>query len=137
MISVTKVFNISYMHRIMNHPGKCQNYHGHNGRIEVTVSGPLGFNSDMVIDFDTINSTIGNWIKNNLDHKSFLKDEDPLLKHLPKTSIALFDSYPLERHPTAEVLAEEIYKKTQELLPNFESYKVRFYETEDNYAEVS
>jgi len=38
-VTITRVFEIDYGHRLLKHPGKCVNYHGHRGRFERQAGG--------------------------------------------------------------------------------------------------
>ena len=86
----------------------------------------------MVIDFTLIAAKLKKWLDENLDHKIILSKKDPLLKIL-KTEGQ--DCYETSDNPTAEVLAELIFKKTQEAFPS--AYKVKFWETDSCCASYS
>ena len=125
--------NFEYGHRILNHPGKCKRLHGHSGRLELTVKGPIDQDTGMIIDFGDINITVGTWVKDNLDHKTILQYGDPLFETLPTT-----DTYTIQGSPTAENISHEILQKCTLLnLSKDYNYKVRLWETEDAYAECS
>ena len=134
-MKVCKIFEISYAHRLLNHPGKCRRVHGHNGKIEVTVEGPFNSDTGMVIDFDIITSTIGRLIEDTLDHKIILEVKDPLIEHLHIEEVVL-----LESPPTAEVLARMVYRWTIDSLyvpcKEVEKVEVKFWETPSSYAVV-
>ena len=93
MHSVTKIMNFEYGHRILNHPGKCKRLHGHSGKLELTVLGPINQETGMIIDFGDINGTIGEWVKDNLDHKTILQYGDPLFETLPTTDTIYLTKY--------------------------------------------
>ena len=133
MHSVTKIMNFEYGHRILNHPGKCKRLHGHSGKLELTVLGPINQETGMIIDFGDINGTIGEWVKDILDHKTILQYGDPLFETLPTT-----DTYTVQGPPTAENISNEILRHCElmELSRDY-NYKVRLWETEDSYAECS
>ncbi|MCI0654037.1 MAG: 6-carboxytetrahydropterin synthase, partial [Methylococcaceae bacterium] len=38
MFSITKEVYFCYGHRLMTHPGKCRNIHGHSVKAAVTIS---------------------------------------------------------------------------------------------------
>ena len=57
----------SAAHFLRNYKGKCENLHGHNWKVEVTVSSEILDDTGMVIDF-TILKQKTNTIINQLDH---------------------------------------------------------------------
>ena len=72
--SVTKIFEISASHNLPNHKGKCKNAHGHNYRLEVTVTGyPESDTSKsdygMVIDYSELKQIVNDYVVDKLDHK--------------------------------------------------------------------
>ena len=99
MVSVTKVMRFEYGHRILNHPGKCKRLHGHSGKVEFTVHGQINPETGMVIDFGDISSSVGELIKHNLDHITFLQIGDPLIE---AESLDTEDIVITEGPPTAE-----------------------------------
>ena len=125
MYKVKKIFNIAYGHRLLNYEGKCANIHGHNGKIEINLKSPQLDGQDMVIDFTLIAAKLKKWLNDNLDHKIILSQKDPLLKTLRAFGQKCYET---SGNPTAEVLAELIFRKTQEEFPFV--YKVKFWETD-------
>jgi len=129
--SVTKIMNFEYGHRILNHPGKCKRLHGHSGRVEFTLWGDVDPETGMVIDFGDINSTVGDYLKNTLDHRTILQEGDSLIENLPFEDIIT-----MKGPPTAENISLLILKQSSPLFPN-KQIKVRLWETEDSFAECS
>lgn len=83
IFTVTKSIEIDYGHRVPNHRSKCCNVHGHRGKIEVTVQGPLhssGSDEDMVVDFGDIKVALEQEIVARLDHKFLMSVDDLALK---------------------------------------------------------
>jgi len=130
MVSVTKVFEISYAHYLQDYEGKCKNLHGHNAKIELEF-GDINFaernvvdpdhtvihtqSSGMVMDFTVIKNKAEKLVKDTLDHK-YLND-------IP---------YFLETRPTAENMCVLIMR----VLSHFENLiRVRVWEDCDSYAE--
>ena len=68
---------ISYAHRLLDHPGQCRFLHGHNGLVKVSVFGELDAKTGMLIDFGTLKEII-----DELDHRTILQKGDPLLEAL-------------------------------------------------------
>ena len=133
MPSVTKIMRFEYGHRILNHPGKCKRLHGHSGKVEFTVFGEINKETGMVIDFGDISSSVGSYVKNNLDHRTFLQMGDPLLETeglSPEEVIITLGP------PTAENISMLILKQSEPLLPE-RQLSIRLWETEDSFAECS
>ncbi|MCX7641263.1 MAG: 6-carboxytetrahydropterin synthase [Elusimicrobiales bacterium] len=128
---VKKTFEISYAHRLYKYNGKCENFHGHNAKVEIIIESNNLDNQSMVIDFNKIKNIVGNWLNKNLDHATFLHKNDPLVKVLKRHNqkIITFDE-----NPTAEIIALFILKSLETMgLKNIKS--VKFWETSSSMAE--
>ena len=139
-MKVTKDFKVDYAHRLLEHPGKCHNLHGHTAKISITLEGVIDKISGMVMDFGDIKTLIEPII-NVYDHAVVLNKEDPLVEALLKAFAT--DVIVLCGEPTAENLAKTIAIDTIKVLKQVEPKLVRhpvtvcrvaFYETADNYA---
>lgn len=75
-------------HALRNYKGKCENIHGHNYRVRVTVEGEKLNGAGLLVDFSDLKAGIRNLVE-RLDHQ-FLNDLEP------------FD----ELNPSAENLAK-------------------------------
>lgn len=132
MFSVTKNIEFCYGHRLTNYSGKCQHLHGHNGRVEIELSGEDLDDRGMLTDFTDIKRLVKQWIDDNLDHRMILKASDPMAALLRERGEPV---YMIEENPTAEALAKLIFLKTREMgLP---VSRVRMWETSDSYAAFS
>ena len=129
MYYVARDIHFSYGHRLMEHPGPCGHLHGHNGRVQVEVSSQMLNQQNMVMDFAEIRATIGNWIKENLDHKMILWNKDPLAKVLKDAGEPVVV---MKENPTAEAIVHWVYEQARHLrLP---VAKVTLWETHDSCA---
>ncbi|MBP7795611.1 MAG: 6-carboxytetrahydropterin synthase [Elusimicrobiales bacterium] len=131
IFSVKKIFEIAYAHRLLNYNGKCENLHGHNGKIEIMVVSEVLNNQDMVMDFTYINSVVKKWLDENLDHRVILHKNDPLVKPLGEHSQKLFLT---PSNPTAEIIAGVIKEEIKKL--GIDVNSVKFWETDTSVAEV-
>jgi 6-pyruvoyltetrahydropterin/6-carboxytetrahydropterin synthase len=86
---VTRTFSFDAAHQLPWHPGKCRRLHGHTYRLEVSVEGPIG-SQGIVCDFADLDAVVREQIVERYDH-TFLNDS--------------LDN------PTAELLAEDIWKR--------------------------
>ena len=69
--------------------GKCTNVHGHNYRLEVSVSGPFQPETQMVMDASLLDSIVQENVIQELDHKHLNSDVPWLQDHIPTVEIIL------------------------------------------------
>ncbi len=90
-VSVDQTFAAG--HALRNYKGKCENVHGHNYRVQVTIAGEQLDQSGLLVDFVEIKRLMGGAIE-YLDHR-FINDLPP------------FD----EINPSAENIAKYFYDR--------------------------
>lgn len=101
--TITKTFEFEAAHHLPWHNGKCHRLHGHSYKLEVTYDGEVyddtpGFAaSGMIADFADISRIVKGYVIEVLDHTN-LND--------------------LMENPTAERIAEWIWKQLTILTPN-------------------
>lgn len=134
--SISKEFHFSYGHRLVDHPGRCANYHGHNAKVEVRIDGEIDPKTGMVLDFYDLDKAVKPLVE-TLDHVMILQYGDPLIETLlevkgPNTL------HVVDFPPTAENLAHYLAEPISIAL-SFKGLKVtiRFWETPSCWAEVS
>jgi 6-pyruvoyltetrahydropterin/6-carboxytetrahydropterin synthase len=86
-------------HALRGYHGKCENVHGHNYKVRVTIAGAELDSVGLLVDFSLVKKAIQGVIQ-TLDHH-FLNDMAP------------FDVI----NPSAENIARHIYQETARLLP--------------------
>ena len=109
MIIVKKTVHFSAAHRLYNASlsksenlkmfGKCSspNYHGHNYKLEVAVSGEINEKTAMVINFVDLKKLIENEIIKKVDHKNlnldvdFMKDTITTAENLARKFFEILD----------------------------------------------
>jgi len=109
----------------MNHKGKCKNLHGHNYYIIVKIESENLDENGFIIDFSRIKEII-----NELDHKTILEKNDPLVENLKDQALFLLDE-----PPSCENISKIIAKKIANELKNFKKIKVRVWENRKSYCE--
>jgi len=129
MYRVTRQIFFCYGHRLLDYEGKCRNFHGHNGKVEVELEAETLDGRGMVYDFTEIKSVIKDWIDEKLDHRMILNRKDPLLGALQKAGEPL---YLMDENPTAEAIARLIYEYA--LSKGFPISEVRLWETDESFA---
>lgn len=121
------------LHRIPGHDGPCRAFHGHRYAAEVECSGTVAADG-MIVDFGLVKSLVGSWIDQHWDHTALLWSED---SEPAATAIRLANesygrpAYLLQAPPTAEHIAAELARVSQELLDPHEILvaSVRVFET--------
>ena len=107
MFTITKEVYFCYGHRLMNHPGKCRNLHGHSVKAAISIEQETLNEQGMVCDFADIRECVEVYVDEHLDHNFLLHKDDPLIPAL-KVNNERF--WALDEHPTAEVLSKMIYR---------------------------
>lgn len=129
MYTITKDVYFCYGHRLMNHPGKCRNLHGHSVKAAVTVERETLNEQGMVCDFADIKSCVEAYVDKHLDHNFLLHKDDPLIPALQDHNERF---WALDEHPTAEVLSKMIFQHIK--AAGFNVTQVVLWETASAYA---
>jgi 6-pyruvoyltetrahydropterin/6-carboxytetrahydropterin synthase len=113
-VSVEQTFAAG--HALRNYKGACENVHGHNFKVQVTIEGNRLDDTGMLVDF--------------LDVKQSMRDVIARLDHVFLNDIAPFDV----KNPSAENIAEYFYKELDRRLADnpvpVQIREVRVWETE-------
>ena len=107
MFEVTVEDSFAAGHYLRNYKGKCENPHGHNYKIRVTLAGVELDKAGLLLDFKDLREVMKHVIE-RLDHK-MINDIDPF------TLI----------NPSAENLAKYFYDETQAKLRSATNGRVR------------
>jgi 6-pyruvoyltetrahydropterin/6-carboxytetrahydropterin synthase len=97
-VSVEQTFAAG--HALRNYKGKCENVHGHNYRVRITVQGDQLNSTGLLVDFLDVKGLIGG-VVDYLDHQ-FINDLPP------------FD----QLNPSAENIAKYFYDRVSGGLKN-------------------
>jgi 6-pyruvoyltetrahydropterin/6-carboxytetrahydropterin synthase len=118
MFEISADYTFAAGHALRGYKGKCENVHGHNYRIEVTVAGEKLDSAGLLMDFVDLRRAI-KAIAEPLDHR-FLNDLRP------------FDTL----NPSAENLAQYFCEQLQTRLGNhgLRVAQVRVWETDTTSA---
>ena len=111
MYIITKEVYFCYGHRLMNHPGKCRNLHGHSVKASISIKEDVLNQQAMVCDFADVKLAVDSFINDVLDHNFLLHKDDPLV---PALTAANEQFLLLDEHPTAEVLSKMIYQHVKQ-----------------------
>lgn len=110
MFELSVESHFSSAHHLLNYEGKCENVHGHNWKVEITVQGEELDKSGMLIDFKNLKAALEEVLE-RLDHKDINALEE--FKDIS---------------PSSENIAKFIYTELKETLPILKSVAV--WETE-------
>jgi 6-pyruvoyltetrahydropterin/6-carboxytetrahydropterin synthase len=117
-VSVEETFSAG--HALRGYKGKCENVHGHNYRVQITLEGPQLDNIGLLVDFTRVKQVMREVIK-RLDHQ-FINELEPF------TSV----------NPSAENMAkyffEEVSSQLKDLPPGALVKDVVIWETDTAYA---
>jgi 6-pyruvoyltetrahydropterin/6-carboxytetrahydropterin synthase len=121
MFEVTIEAGFSSGHYLRNYKGKCENPHGHNYRVLVTLSGAELDEAGLLLDFKLL--------------KTLLRPVVDYLDHQMINDLAPFT----ELNPSAENLARYFYQETSRHLNEVTSGRVRLkdctvFETDTSFA---
>jgi 6-pyruvoyltetrahydropterin/6-carboxytetrahydropterin synthase len=122
MFEVTVEAGFSSGHYLRNYRGKCENPHGHNYKVFVTLVGADLDEAGMLLDFKLLKQVMRPTVE-YLDHK-MINDLEPFVS---------------EVNPSAENLARYFYQQTSAQLKEMTAGRVRvkdctLYETDTSFA---
>lgn len=132
MYRVARELTFCYGHRLLDHPGKERQLHGHNARVFVTLAAATLDKLGMVMDFMHLKQVVGTWIDRTLDHTLLLQREDPLVPLLMQQGERV---HVLEGPPTAHTIARLIHDFA--VAQEFPVVEVQLWETDTAYATYS
>ena len=121
MFEITVEAGFSSGHYLRNYKGKCENPHGHNYRVLVTLIGEELDPTGLLLDFKLL-KTLLRPVVDRLDHQ-MINDLDPFTK----------------LNPSAENLARYFYEETVRQLSEMTAGRVRIkdctiFETDTSFA---
>jgi len=131
---VTKRFTIPVGHRLSKHMGRCQNWHGHNFDIMVSVSSNELNDNDMVIDFSDLKS-VAMSVLDEWDHCLLVNKNDPIAKHPEFRDEFRIIAFNFD--PTAERMARVLFSSISYRLKeryNANLEKITVYENENSHV---
>jgi 6-pyruvoyltetrahydropterin/6-carboxytetrahydropterin synthase len=104
MYEVTVEADFSSGHYLRNYQGKCENPHGHNYKVRVTLAGAALDSTGLLLDFKQVLRPV----IDRIDHQ-MLNDIDPFI----------------ELNPSAENIAKYFYDQTNRQLEGMTQGRVR------------
>lgn len=130
MLYITRKEHFSSSHKLHNPDlsekrneeifGKCNNFHGHNYYIEVTLEGTPDTESNYVMDLKILKKIIHEEILNKVDHQ-YLNELEIFKDIIPTTENMVLKFW--------ELLEPKVNRK------NVRLHSIKLYETDKNYVE--
>jgi 6-pyruvoyltetrahydropterin/6-carboxytetrahydropterin synthase len=99
MFEIEVSSNFSAAHRLRGYKGKCENIHGHNWKVNVSISSDRLSKIGVVLDFKDVKKELRNVLR-RFDHKNL-------------NSLAFFK----KANPTSENIAKFIFEQLKKRLP--------------------
>ena len=118
-VSVEETFSAG--HALRGYKGKCENPHGHNYRVRVTVEGPRLDSIGLLVDFVQVKQVIRE-VLGRLDHQ-FMNDLEPFKQVNPSAE------------NVAKYFYDEITKQLQGMPPGAKVTVVILWETDTSRAQ--
>ena len=125
-------------HRLYQHGGKCEFFHGHNYVADFYVTSHSVDSVGLVIDFAELKSRFKSWLDEHWDHGFILNEADENGLNAIKM-VRPCKYYELPYNPTAENMARYLLEVVcPELLgdSNVQATRVVIWETEEAFAEA-
>ncbi|MFZ0593712.1 MAG: 6-carboxytetrahydropterin synthase QueD [Bryobacteraceae bacterium] len=116
MFEVLVEHTFAAAHSLRNYRGKCENVHGHNYRVQVSVEGDALNETGLLLDFAEL--------------KRILRQTSAYLDHQFINDLKPFD----QLNPSAENLAKFFYDEIQKQVPGGRVSCVRVWETDTSCA---
>ena len=118
MYELTVISDFAAAHNLRQYEGECENLHGHNWNVEVTVASKKLNKIGLGVDFKILKRTLENILK-RLDHK-YLNEIQP------------FD----KENPSSENIARYIFKQLKKEIKekNIKTARVKVWESENAAA---
>ncbi|MGD9014964.1 MAG: 6-carboxytetrahydropterin synthase QueD [Candidatus Omnitrophota bacterium] len=106
MFEIKVIGQFSAAHNLRGYRGRCEELHGHNWKVEVSVSGEKLDKAGMLMDFKQLRMRL-NKVLDRLDHKYITR-----LTHFKRIN------------PTSENIAKYIYQSLKAQTPDLKSVTV-------------
>jgi 6-pyruvoyltetrahydropterin/6-carboxytetrahydropterin synthase len=113
-VSVEETFSAG--HALRGYKGKCENVHGHNYRVQISLEGPELDSIGLLVDFTHLKQVLREVIK-RLDHQ-FINELEPFITVNPSAE------------NMAKYFYEEVSKGLQQLPPGAKIKEVVMWETD-------
>ena len=126
-------------HRLYQHGGKCEHFHGHNYVADIFVTSEEVDSVGRVLDFADLKARTKGWIDANWDHSFLVFEQDQnAIEALEKVQPSKL--FKLPYNPTAENMARFLLEVMCPAVlegSGARAVRVRIWETEEAYAEAS
>lgn len=95
MYEITVETGFSAAHQLRNYHGECENLHGHNWKVRITVSAAQLDDAGIAVDFRELKAA-ANEIAGKFDHKSLcelpcFKNDNPTTENIARTIFEMLE----------------------------------------------
>ncbi len=138
-LTVTKIYEFAYAHRLPSYQGKCARLHGHTGRLEVEVRGGSAGTAypGIVTDFHDLKRIMASVVE-ELDH-AFLNDvlNDARYADWARETLSpVTDEDGREVYaPTSENMVLWVGHRLRSDYPGLQIERIRWWESSSSFAE--
>ena len=126
-------------HRLFQHGGKCEHFHGHNYVADFFVTGEGQDAVGRVMDFADLKAKCKGWLDDNWDHSFLVSDQDEnainALKMVLPSRLFI-----MPYNPTAENMSKYLLEEVCPILlkgTGGVATRVRIWETDESFAEAA
>ncbi len=119
-VSVDETFSAG--HALRGYKGKCENPHGHNYKVRLTVQGPQLDSIGLLFDFVHLKQVLHGVI-NGMDHK-YLNDQAPFIELNPSAENIAKYLYDEVSRGLKEMSASALHRRTSKNAPHITSVTV-------------
>lgn len=115
MYTISKSFEFDASHRLITHPGKCKNIHGHRYKVEVSIgASEIDEITGMLMDFGDLGK-FKQWLMDYFDHATIVNyDDSNFIRFLNQEGSKV---YAIHGEPTAENMAKLFFNMLENMLP--------------------
>lgn len=143
--TIVKTGSFDASHRLLEHPAKCRNLHGHLYSYEIELEFETMKKIGYAMDFSELKKIVMGYIDQVMDHATIVNPVDDKLLNFLKSENSthyVMSLFGVEFcNPTAENMAKEIFLSVEALLSFMASKctvkKIRLYETPTSYTDCT
>jgi 6-pyruvoyltetrahydropterin/6-carboxytetrahydropterin synthase len=114
--------------------GACNNLHGHNYAITITLGAKKLDEYGFVMDFSKVKELCNNWLEQHWDHGVILNAQDTTLLKFLKQDKQKYFLLPGNMQPSSENLAKYAFDEFSKMIQQAELLKIEIAETTDSIA---
>ncbi len=111
--------------------GACNNLHGHNYAIAITLGAKQLDECGFVMDFSKVKELCNNWLAQHWDHGVILNENDATLLEFLKQEKQKYFLLPENMQPSSENMAKYAFEEFSKMIQQAELLQVEIWETKN------